>query len=416
MLVAILCWSVIISKTAEEKLHLRHSHCPLQKRFGMEKNMQTYKLFMKLVKRNLPSVIVYAVIFIVIAVITSGNGSKEETMLYQNEEINFTVLNRDGSKTGDAIREYLDINNIYIEEPDDMAVLQEELFYRDIYYVLIIPEGFEAALLAGEYIPLENYKVKDSAMGYYLDLEVEGYLAVLRSYLATDMNLEESISRAAAAMEKDVAVEVQTESSKKIPPTVNYFQYLPYVYLAMLMSILGSILLLFNKEKVRLRSACSSLNIMKRNIQIAMGTVTVGFAIWLIFELIAAVLYGKNDSAFVLWGTGINSFCFVLLTVALSVMLGFLVKKPPVLSAIALIISLGMSFLGGIFVPLSVLGEGMKKIAKFMPTYWYVTANEALIGASEFTETYWLGVFIQLMFAAVFFSIAMVASKRLRYS
>lgn len=36
------------------------------------------------------------------------------------------------------------------------------------------------------------------------------------------------------------------------------------------------------------------------------------------------------------------------------------------------VIALGMSFLSGVFVPIEFLGDGIIKIAHFLPAYWYI--------------------------------------------
>lgn len=378
--------------------------------------MQTYHLFLKLVKRNLPSVMVYFIVFIVIAILAGSNVQENTEKIYQDEAIPFTVLNRDGSSLGEAMKEYLSRKNNYVEEEDNLEILQNAMFYREIYYVLIIPEGFEQSLLNGQEISLLNYKVHDSAMGYYMDLAVESWLSVLRAYLKSGMELKEAIEQTGLALETEAGVTVRQKSEESRETAYYYFQYLPYIFLSMLTNALGSILLAFNNERVRLRTACSSLSFFKRNLQIAFGTGVFGAAVWLVFEIMAVVMYRKESSVFTYTAAGINSFCFVLLTVGLSVMCGFLAKKPSVLSAIAIVVSLGSCFLGGVFVPLEILGDGILKIAKLMPTYWYVTVNDAIVKAEGFSSeafrTAWLGMGMQLLFAGVFFSIAMAASKR----
>lgn len=380
--------------------------------------MQTFKLFMLLLRRNLPSLLVYIWIFVLIAVITTNSAKESGEQLYQDSDIPFTVLNRDDSRLGEALREYLSARNTYVEEPDDLTVLQNEMFYREIYYVLIIPEGYEAAVLAGEDIALENYKVQDSAMGYYLDMQVEGYLSALRAYLAAGAEPEEAM---VLAKESPAAAEVLVysgEESHREPQIYYFYQNLAYIFLAMLTSALGNILISFNSERVRRRTMCSSLSLTSRNMQLALGTVTVGGGVWLLFELIALILYREESTVFTFLASGMNSLCFVTLSVSLSVMLGFLAKKAEVLSALSLIVSLGPCFLGGVFVPLEVMGGGILKIAKFMPTYWYIVSNNAMIKASDFTSEgiaeFWGGLGVQLLYAVMFFCIAMAASRRQR--
>ena len=381
--------------------------------------MQTLKLFMLLLRRNLSSLLIYAVIFVVIAMIVTGTAKENGEQFYQDSDICFTVLNRDGSRLGEAIKEYLAVKNTFVEEPDDLTTLQNEMFYREIYYVLIIPEGFEAAVLAGEDMALENYKVKDSAMGYYLDMQVEGYLSALRAYLAAGMEPEEAMSRAAKGAEAAAEVAVYSgTSAENRPPLYYYYRSLAYIFLAMLTSALGNILIAFNRDKVRMRTLCSSLSFSSRNMQLALGVVIVGAGVWLLFGLIAFLMYRGESTAFAFLASGLNSLCFVTLSVALSVMLGFLAKRAEVLAPLAILASLGPSFLGGVFVPLEEIGGSILKVAKFMPTYWYIIANNAIVGASDFSSEgmaeFWSGMGVQLLFAVMFFCIAMAASRRQR--
>ncbi|MDE7297897.1 MAG: ABC transporter permease, partial [Lachnospiraceae bacterium] len=342
--------------------------------------MQTLKLFMLLLRRNLVSLLIYAVIFVVIAMLVTGTAKENGEQFYQDSDICFTVLNRDGSRLGEAIKEYLAVKNTFVEEPDELTTLQNEMFYREIYYALIIPEGFEAAVLAGEDMALENYKVKDSAMGYYLDMQVDGYLSALRAYLAAGLEPEEAISRAGkgAGTASEVAVYSGTSAGSR-PQLYYYYRSLAYIFLAMLTSALGNILIAFNRDKVRMRTLCSSLSFSSRNMQLALGVVIVGAGVWLLFGLIAFLMYREESTAFTFLASGMNSLCFVTLSVALSVMLGFLAKRAEVLAPLAIVASLGPSFLGGVFVPLEEIGGSILKVAKFMPTYWYIIANNAIV-------------------------------------
>ena len=108
--------------------------------------MQTFKCFMSILKKNKGSILLYVGIFSVLIVIL-GNSTKEtKTQMYKDEEIEFTVIDRDKSSLSSAITEYLSEKNKFVKEDDDKAKLQQEMYYRNIYYALIIPEGFEAAV------------------------------------------------------------------------------------------------------------------------------------------------------------------------------------------------------------------------------------------------------------------------------
>ena len=45
---------------------------------------------------------------------------------------------------------------------------------------------------------------------------------------------------------------------------------------------------------------------------------------------------------------------------------------------IANLVGLGCSFLCGVFVPLELMGEGVIRVAHFLPPYWYDRAGDSL--------------------------------------
>ena len=79
------------------------------------------------------------------------------------------------------------------------------------------------------------------------------------------------------------------------------------------------------------------------------------------------------------------------------------------LNGINNVLSLGLCFLGGVFVPLEMLGNGIVSIAQFLPTYWYSRINGILRDygelSSELWHTIWAGLLIQLAFALACFGV-----------
>ncbi len=78
------------------------------------------------------------------------------------------------------------------------------------------------------------------------------------------------------------------------------------------------------------------------------------------------------------------------------------------------IIGLGLSFLGGIFVPLQYMSKGVLRFSKLLPTYWYVVTGEAIDNINNSVAEYdiiFRNMGIQLLFAAAFFAIAVGLSK-----
>ena len=56
----------------------------------------------------------------------------------------------------------------------------------------------------------------------------------------------------------------------------------------------------------------------------------------------------------------LNSLTLLLVGLALSFLLGTFITKEDILTALVNVVTLGMSFLCGVFVPLDIMGKGVK--------------------------------------------------------
>lgn len=105
----------------------------------------------------------------------------------------------------------------------------------------------------------------------------------------------------------------------------------------------------------------------------------------------------------------------LLVGMSMAYLVGMFTKDTNTLSGAVNVISLGMCFLCGVFVPLEYMNKGVKTAAQFLPVYWYEKVNDTLVeygtvaGAvqSEILKAFG----IQLMFAAVFLCITFSISK-----
>ena len=89
-------------------------------------------------------------------------------------------------------------------------------------------------------------------------------------------------------------------------------------------------------------------------------------------------------------------FCLMLVCIAVAEILAILIKKAEIIDMAANFVTLGICFLSGIFVPLELLGEGVKKAAQVTPTYWYAKAVDDIFGLTSFTGEKLRPVFMSL--------------------
>ncbi len=386
--------------------------------------MQTFKCFMLILKKNKGSLLLYLGIFSVLLIIMSSSNKNTKTQMYKDEKIEFTVIDRDNSRLSSAITKYLSENNKFVKEEDDKTKLQQEMYYRNIYYALIIPEGFEDAIKSGDEsgnIKLTNYKVKDSSMGYYMDLKVNAYMKTLKGYMAGGCNIEEAIKNTGNTMDKSITVKMKKEDNKvTYSDDYYYYRVLPYILMALIISAIGPVYIAFGRDGIRQRISASSLTLKSQNLQFVLGASAVSFVMLVMFNILPLILYGSDMTVIKLILYVANTLCFILIAVAITIMFGNIASSDAILASMINVVALGTSFLGGVFVPVEIFGKNMRMVAKFMPTYWYIYAVDDIVKVKEFTfealGKILQGMGMQLMFALAFMSIAAAIVRRRRYN
>ena len=82
------------------------------------------------------------------------------------------------------------------------------------------------------------------------------------------------------------------------------------------------------------------------------------------------------------------------------------------------IVSLGLCFLGGVFVPQEFFSDTIIKAARFFPTYWYVATNETIGGMKKLDTALFGEIFSQIglvaCYALVFFAVTLVVISNRR--
>lgn len=379
--------------------------------------MQVFKAFFITLRKQLFSVLIYFIIFLVLSLLLSGNGKKQTETVYNDSKVKVAVLDRDNTVLSKSLYDYMDRTQKLVTIKDDEDSITDELFYRNVEYVLIIKEGFEEKIKSGSYEDaVENIKVPDSISGKLLDDKIDQYLSALSAYTAGGFTARESALKAldtAGITAKVTLLKVEGKETEK-SSAFYFYTYIPYVLICMLISGLGSILMTFRKRDLNWRIKCSALSETERNAALISASLLFGFACWAVFILLSLVIY-KEDITGVKGGLFIlNSLVFLFIAMSLTYLISFLVKTSSALNMASNIIGLGLSFLGGIFVPLEYMSGSVLRFSKLLPTYWYVKTNQTIDTFNSGREQYaviFRNLGIELVFAVIIFGAAIWLSR-----
>lgn len=386
--------------------------------------MQVFSTYFKILRKNMIPIIIYSVLFLWLTIMISSNIKVENTQ-FETSKVKTMVVNKDGNnELIDGFLDYLGQYAQFVEAKDSAEANKDALFYREVDYILTIPEGFTESFVSGGKVELIKEAVPDSIGAMSVDSAINNYLNMAKVYLeyTPDITYTELNKFVADNLKEQTKVTINVEKRDSVAFSngfnMNYFNYLGYILISSFITGVSIVMFSFHGLDIRRRHTASPLSSRNMNGQLILANLIYVFSFLIVFGIAGYVLNRDrmvNQNTIMTW---LNAIVFTITALSISYLVGITVKSRKAVNAIATALSLSLAFLSGIFVPQQFLGKAVLKAASFTPTFWYVKANNAIEGItslqwSEISDI--MGYMaIQLGFAAAIFSIALVVSKRKR--
>jgi len=399
--------------------------------------MQVFKTSLKIVLRSPTYLLLYIVFFGLLGlVLATSVANTQPPMLNEASRVDVrpkvAVIDRDESVVSVAFTEFLAERSTFIVLEDSTKALQDATAQNTAGYIVIIPQGFgerflDAAKGSTALPQLETVVNYVEAEALLMDLVVNRYLQALHmtAALSPQSSVQEILAQAASAasLQSEVQTAKLIENPSITRASVFYYLWISYPLSLGLIVLSGMIFSTFRQGELRRRNLCAPLSSSKMNMQVALGGASLIFLTWAFMMALSLLpmvggleILTANPLAFVLLALAVLIYALVPFSI------GFLLSqfglKEAALNGAANILSLGFSFLSGIFMGgAAFLGETMQAVARVIPAYWY---NEAIASLTEGSlssgtgvlSTYFSSLGIVALFAIAFFSIALLAGKR----
>lgn len=377
--------------------------------------MTVFKGYMKILKKNIGLVLMYLMIFFAVALAMQAAAGKEGSDSYQSKSIDIGIVDEDEETLAQGLKDYLGkIHHIRMLE-NDREVLQENLFYRNVEYIVQIPENFEQSCIRDNE-PLKVTKVPGSYTSYYVDQQINSYLSMARTYLAAGFSQEEAVKAIESETHSEVQTLAGTSEGVEKPGYLYYFRYLPYLFLGVFCYVIGYILIAFRQGDIQKRMEASAVSVRRQSMEGLMAMSVMGIILWGIGIAGAGMMYGRK-----FWQSEnlgyyfLNSLIMMAVALSISYLVGIFIKNSNMLSGLANVISLGMCFLCGVFVPMNVMDKKVLKVSQFLPVYWYEQVNELLGEYTTFTDKVtsqiYMAMGIEALFVVVFVCLTLTVVK-----
>ena len=379
--------------------------------------MTVFKTFLKVLNKAKAPIIMYTVFLIFFAGFNMQTSDNSTNFVASKPDI--LIINEDKEEgiTKNLI-DYISKNSNIIEIERDEEAIDDALFYRDVNYIIYIPNNYRQDFLAGK-----NPEIKIKSTGDYqaslAGMLLERYMKVANIYQESTTTEAELVNRINATLEKETKIEITSKlDTTQLSKAAFYYNFANYSILAGCVYVICLILSSFKEEKIAKRTVISSMNYKVHNRKLLLSNSLFAIVLWGIYVVLSFILIG--NIMFTMHGLVyiINSFVFTICAVTIAFLIGNIVTNKNAINGIINVIALGSSFLCGAFVPMEWLPDSVLNIAHILPSYYYIKNNELLKGIEEISiETMneiIINIGIILLFVIGFAIITNIISKKKR--
>ena len=371
--------------------------------------MSTFKTALRMALAHPLYLLIYTVFISLMGVFIAASVSWNSSQLteYKPYDTNVIVVDRDNSDLSRALTKHLGSRfHLVTGVGDDMYDLADALAKSNSAKgsadcVFFIPEGFEddlvAAARAGEDLPKLDVTYGSGTMAAALSsaeasrwVSLAGTAAALEP-AASDGDVAKAAEHA-AAKRAEVQIEQVKVDSTAAATLESYFNFGAY---AIISSVIVSVGLVFSgmnePERVR-RMEAGPLSERQRSLAVFAAAAVLTVCIWFVSSMMGVVGFAGAVAEVAEVGVGrvclalAATFALACTPLAVGFALSSLGAREELLNGVGNLLGLLMTFLGGAWMPLSMMGSAVQTVAHFVPTFWVNDAiGKAL--ASDLTST-----------------------------
>ena len=337
--------------------------------------MTVFKTFWKVVSKYKGTIILYTVMLIVFGGLNMSSNNTD--ISFTNSKPDILIISKDEEKglTKNLINYIKDNSNI-IDVKKDEDSINDALFYRDVNYVIYIPENYRESVLNKDN-PEINIKSSGDYQASLANMILSRYIQVQNIYLDSSKNEEELINNINNSLNKKSKVEIVSKlDTSKIEKSSSYFNFASYSIMAIIIFIICLVLSSF--KNIKKRTIISSINYKKYNQKLLVASIGYSLIVWLLFIILGIIILG--NIMFSLQGLiyCLNALIFTFVCLTLALLISTIIDNKNAISGIVNVIALGQAFLCGAFVPAEWLPKSVLNIAHILPAYWYINTNDLL--------------------------------------
>lgn len=383
--------------------------------------MNLFKNFFRLLNKNKTFIIVYTAIFSALVIAMGSMFGVNSESIFKEDSYSICYVDEDSSELTKGIIDYLSQANTVEDVSDrNKTSVQNLLFFRTYMHELKFSEGFENKVLAGEDVSIDYVAgLPSGVQAYVIKNQVDTYISTYKLYVDMGYSKAEAVTKTNELVNEHSTVNVMKENgdvpANESPVVFSGAMYFWYALFSSICFSAGVVVLSGMEDNLSARIEAAPVSRAKRNIINTLAITLFGLAYSGIFILIM-FLIGKDSNNLQKYGV-VYVINILLATFVITSMTSFITSfkiKATNINMLTNIIGMACAFLGGEFVPMDVLGEGVLKVGRFLPSYWFVYVNNMTYsrGAIEYNiDEIYKAFGIQILFILVFWIGAAAVGK-----
>ncbi|HNZ63166.1 MAG TPA: ABC transporter permease [Bacillota bacterium] len=333
--------------------------------------MIVFKTYLKLLWTSWGIILPYFVIFLVLSIVMGQQFGSRTENVFEATKIEAVISAPAGYTSADELQAWL--------TNQGHRVTRRQMTERDAREEIFL-ERIQAAYLFSEKeadppVVLADQK---SGSGYYAGVMAEMFLRFLDAYRGEDGTLDKDALYSALSQEMKTEIDVSektNDSENGMDSIVGAMSGAAYVLMIVSMTLIPLVNEAFTRPGVYERTISAPYRTRRRALELYMGSGLVVFAAAVIFYGISLISIGKYFTPGHFWRVSANFAVFSICVLAMSFLLANITRSRAAITAISSVLSLGLAFLSGAFVPQELVSDTVLNMSKAFPLYYFIHAN-----------------------------------------
>ncbi|MDO5733531.1 MAG: ABC transporter permease [Eubacteriales bacterium] len=364
--------------------------------------MSTFKLYLKLLKKNLLIVLPLVAMFFLIGFIEYQNSKQSTERSIGQIKLPVGVINEAEDEAAKDLLNFLKEQFRVSEIKADELTQKVDLYSGKYSATLSIPANYQELLAAGEEAVLIRLSPQDQS-SWQVQMNLESYLQSARALAqfaaqegiaslspeqpSLSPEAEQKLEAIQARLLKVSAIHSPVQDINKLlesspesfiaDSVYIYFRYCAWIVTQIILILNSFLMLRMNTGLCLLRAQVSAVPSAQREREIYLGNLIVGLTIWLLFVVPGYFSNGHLISRGIFISLSLKLLLYVFSLICISQLIVALCKKATIITGVSQSLALIFAAISGVFIPSEFLPELAKKLSLLFPMYYYAESIKA---------------------------------------